>query len=336
MGRRSHVGAIEICSLDSLATAFHCAARAKHDRPEVQAFTRNALNELSTLQRDMLAGNAPRGEWRSFRIFDPKPRNILAPCLHDRVVHHAMMANMGPIIDRSLIHHTYACREGRGVLAAATFAGTCVARFPWVVKSDIRAYFASIQHDVLLQQLSRRFTNPWTIELCKRVLERVPGTTREGLPIGALTSQYFANLYLNPVDRLVSGHPECLAYVRYMDDMIFFADSRDAARRLLAFQREAAGDLCRLETRQNAQVQRCTQGLSFLGFRIYSDRMWLSRRRTRLLARRRAAAEYKWSVGSWTSAQLQLYWDGLRGSVAHANATPWLKAHLAQHPPVDA
>ena len=113
--------------------------------------------ELSDLQADLIAGTwAPR-PMRQFRIHDPKPRLIHAPCFRDRVAHHAIMAHVGPVLDRVLVFDTYACRTGKGTLAAVQRATEHAQRHAWFGQIDVRAYFASIDHAVLLRLLERRF-----------------------------------------------------------------------------------------------------------------------------------------------------------------------------------
>jgi hypothetical protein len=116
--KRSAVGLAEIADLHNLAAAFHAAARGKRGRGDVEAFRDNLDRELSALQAGLLAGTLSPAPMRRFRIHDPKPRLIHAPCFRDRVVHQAIMAHVGPVLDRTLVFDTYACRAGKGTLAA--------------------------------------------------------------------------------------------------------------------------------------------------------------------------------------------------------------------------
>jgi len=115
---RSRVGLAAVASLDTLAAAFWRAARGHRHRPDVARFAAHLDGELAALSADILAERSPDGRWTAFEIRDPKPRRILAPCFRDRVLHHALMAHMGPVLERSLVDDTYACRVGRGTLAA--------------------------------------------------------------------------------------------------------------------------------------------------------------------------------------------------------------------------
>ena len=116
--RRSRATLTEVADLGNLARAFWLAARGKRTRPEVLAFTADLDRHLADLARDLLSGTVPVGDLRSFQIRDPKPRTIHAPCFRERVLHHALIAQIGPPLDRTLVDDTYACRPGKGTLAA--------------------------------------------------------------------------------------------------------------------------------------------------------------------------------------------------------------------------
>ena len=147
--RRSDVGLAEIADWHNLASAFQRAARGKRSRPEVQSFAADLDHQLTRLGEDILSGAIAIGRSRRFRIRDPKPRVIHAPCFRERVLHHAVMAHVGPVLDRALVDDTFACRIGKGALAAVRRAQQNARRHTWWAKIDIRAYFASIDHAVL-------------------------------------------------------------------------------------------------------------------------------------------------------------------------------------------
>ncbi len=149
-----------------------------------------------------------------------------------------MMAHMGPVLDRALVDDTFACRVGQGTLAAVLRAQKLLRRHPWFVKVDVRAFFASVDHAMLRAILSRRFKDRGLLSLCDRVLATTPDGAGRGLPIGALTSQHFANTYLDALDRHLLEGLRVRAMVRYMDDVLWWCDDRDEARRTLAEVRE--------------------------------------------------------------------------------------------------
>ena len=338
MPRRSAIGLADIAHLGTLAPAFHEAARGKRERDDVRAFAADLDGQLSRLGDDILAGRVPDGRWTSFRIFDPKPRRILAPAFRDRVLHHALMAHMGPVLERALVDDTFACRPGRGTLAAVLRAQHHVRRFPWYVKADMRAYFASIDHQCLRTILERRFKDPGLLALCDRILARTPDPPGRGLPIGALTSQHFANSYLDGLDRfLLEGlRVHVRGLVRYMDDVVWFCDSHATARETLARATEFATRERGLEIKPDARIARSTEGLSFLGFRILPGPLRLSLRRRRRYREARGRWESAFARGEVSARALQSGYASALAITAHTGAVAWRRAELSRRPPLDA
>jgi hypothetical protein len=140
MGKRANTGPDEIAAWPNLVWAAYRAARGKQFRPEVASFLAALDGNLKALRTGILDGTVPIGEFTEFRIRDPKPRVIRAPCFRERVLHHAIIACAGPILDRALIDDTFACRVGRGTLAAVRRCQQHIRRFPWYAKLDVRGY----------------------------------------------------------------------------------------------------------------------------------------------------------------------------------------------------
>ena len=291
--KRSAVGLAEIADLHNLAAAFHAAARGKRGRGDVEAFRGNLDRELSALHAGLLAGTLSPGPMRRFRIHDPKPRLIHAPCFRDRVLHHAIMAHVGPALDRTLVFDTYACRAGKGTLAAVQRASAHAQRYDWHAQIDVRGYFASIDHAVLLDLLARQFKNRGLL-LLTRIIRAHEDSPGRGLPIGTLTSQHFANFYLGGLDRRLLEICRVPGFVRYMDDLIWWTDDRAAARAAVDVARCYLAEALHLQVKQPVRVGRSRYGLSFCGFRILPGRLLLSRRRRRRYAALRNGAERAW------------------------------------------
>lgn len=336
MPSRSRLSIADIVDVDTLATAFWQAARRKRHREDVACFADNMGASLARLRSDILSGLAPRGRWTKFEVFDPKRRQILAPCFNDRVLHHALMLHMAPILDRALVDDSFACRIGKGTLAAAKRAQVHARRFAWHVKVDVRAYFASINHGILLDALRRRFKDRGVISLCSEILRRTPLGPDRGLPIGALTSQHFANTYLDAFDRFLLEKKRVRAMVRYMDDVVFWCDSRAEAKSVLMAAREFLSAERQLELKQNAHVGRSRDGVSFLGFRIMPGSMRLSLRRRRRYSAARRRWEIAHSSGVVASEELQSGYAAALGITAHADAVGWRRSELLRRPPLDA
>ena len=330
--KRSPVSLAVIAGLHTLGAAFHAAASGKRGRSEVEAFRCNLDRELASLQADILAGTVMPGPVRRFRIHDPKPRLIHAPCFRDRVLHHAIMAHVGPVLDRALVDDTYACRPGKGTLAAVLRAGEHARRHGWFAQLDMRSYFASIDHQVLLGLLARKFKNRDLLALLGQIVGAHEDAPGRGLPIGTLTSQYFANFYLGGLDRLLLEDCRVHGFVRYMDDVVCWTGDRAAARAARDAARTWLGDALCLTVKQPVQIGRSRDGLSFCGFRILPGQLLLSRRRRRRYAELRSRAELAWREGRTDDCGLQSAYASALALTVHADAASWRREQLRCRP----
>jgi len=330
--RRSPADLGAVADWHNLSEAFHRAAIGKRSRQEVQRFAANLDCELADLSREILAGTVAVGRMRRFRIRDPKPRIIHAPCFRERVLHHAIMAHVGPVLDRTLVEDTFACRVGKGSLAAVHRARHHMRRFPWYAKIDIRAYFASIDHVLLGGMLARRFKDKPLLALMRRIVAAHQVAPGKGLPIGALTSQHFANYYLSGLDRLLLEGCKVRGLVRYMDDLVWWGDSREAVHQALDAAVGYTHDRLALTIKQPVQVGRSRHGLSFCGYRILPGRLLLSRRRKRRYAECRRDWEAAYGNGLIDARTLQAGYASALAITDHADAGSWRREQLRRCP----
>ncbi|WP_298364790.1 RNA-directed DNA polymerase [Azospirillum sp.] len=334
--KRSAVGLAEVADWHNLAAAVRRAARGKGRRDEVRCFQAALPNELAQLRADILDGSVMVGRTRAFQIRDPKPRIIHAPVFRERVLHHALIAEMGPVLDRGLIDDSFACRVGKGALAAVRRAQRHAERFPCYAQIDIRACFASIDHAVLRRLLARRFKDAALLALVGRIIDAHHAAPGKGLPIGALTSQHFANYYLNGLDRLLLERCRVRGMVRYMDDLVWWGDDRTAVRRALTEARAYALGELGLTVKDTARVGRSRDGLTLCGYRILPGRLLLSRRRKRRYAVARRHWEAAFAAGRIDANGLQAGYAAVLAITAHADAAAWRREQLRRHPLADA
>lgn len=295
----------QITGLDNLKRAFCEAARGKRGQPEVIAFSRDLESHLHEMPWGLRRGDVPVGDYHYFRIRDPKERLICAASFRERVLHHAVMGPCEAVFERALIHHTYACREGKGQTAALATARRHSRRPGYFLKLDIRKYFDSVDHAILFRLLARLFKDARLLLLFRRLLDTYQTQPGKGLPIGNLTSQHFANFYLNPLDRFVTETCRCGAYVRYMDDFVLWDSDRD---RLRAWRKEIEGflqDRLALRVKERTPVHRVETGLSFLGFRVFPRRLHLDAHSKKRLVRKYRAYQAVFRRGEWTELELQ-------------------------------
>lgn len=330
--KRSSVGLANIADLHDLAAAFHAAARGKSRRDDVVAFRDNLDAELALLRQDILAETVAVGAARAFRIRDPKPRLIHAPVFRERVLHHAILAHAGPVLDRASIFDTYACRLGKGTLAAVRRVRDHAGQYPWFTQIDIAGYFAHIDHEVLLGLLARAFKDRGLLSLFARIIAAHRDGPGRGIPIGALTSQHFANFYLAGADRLLLEDARVHGLVRYMDDLIWWTDDRGAARATLTCVQDFLADRLRLNVKSPVRGGRSRDGIVFCGYRIMGNRILLTRRRKRRYHRLRQEAEAAWLDGQIDTMSLQAAFASVLAPTLHANAVAWRREQLRRAP----
>lgn len=235
----------QVVSFENLLAAARNAAKGKKERPNVLLFFLNLEENLFLLQDELVSHNYTPGHYRTFDIYDPKPRLISAAPFRDRVVHHALMNIIGPLMERSFIFDSYANRVGKGTHKAIRRYQSFLKQYHFVLKCDIKSYFPSIDHEILKSLVRKRINCNQTLWLIDTIIDSInqpqiqpineyfPGDTlftplgrRIGLPIGNLTSQFFGNYYLNPLDHFIKEKLRCKAYIRYVDDFVLFADSK--------------------------------------------------------------------------------------------------------------
>lgn len=270
-----------IADRSNLITAVWAAAREKRDNKDVREFLAKIEDHINQIASSLINGRFEFQASISFSVQDTKTRLIQAPTFRDRVVHHAIINITGPIFERGALHHSYACRTGKGQHAALIQARAWTRRHLWYGKMDIRRYYDSVDHDLLRQRLERRFRERRLLNLFDRLLGSWSLEGGKGLPIGALTSQYLANFYLDAFDANMKASGECSRYMRYMDDIVVWAESSEmpSIRRLA---RESAAAQY-LEIKHDGEWNQCRYGVPFLGFVIYPDRMRLGRQGRRRL-----------------------------------------------------
>jgi RNA-directed DNA polymerase len=312
-----------VAAYQNLAEAAYRAGRGKRHRPEVITFFADFDQNLAALRTDLLTGRAPYGRYRSFTIHDPKERIIHAACFADRVLHHALMIHLGPLLERALIDQTYACRPDKGPLAAVHQAQRNCQRYPWYVKIDVSKYFDSIDHEVLLAQLLNKFKGEQSAQLLQRIIVSYHTTEGQGLPIGALTSQHFANYYLDPLDRFLQESCRVSGYVRYMDDMAWWVEDRDTAKKQVALVRDFLETKLKLRIKDNVQINRSASGVPLCGFRVLPGTLRLSHRRRGRYQERKMFWETAYCRGVLPALRLQQAYAGVFAITAHADSRAW-------------
>lgn len=204
---------------ENIACAFWRASRGKQHRKEVIAFRQDFSNQAAQVIEEFKTQTLKLGDYRFFRVNDPKSRQICAASFRERVINHAVMAVCDPILDQSAIFDSYACRRGKGSQRALLRAQQFLKQCPWFLKLDIKKYFDSIDHQTALMLVSRKIKDRQVLDLFEKILATYHTRPGKGLPIGNLVSQHLANFYLAGFDHWVKEQRN-LPYLRYMDDCV--------------------------------------------------------------------------------------------------------------------
>ena len=212
-----------------------------------------------------------------FNIYDPKEREIQALNYHDRVVQHSLCDNvLAPFFEKRLIYDNCACRKGKGThFGMKRFTEFMREHYKahgadgWILKADIRKYFPSIDHGVLLDRLRKKITDPDVMRLLETIVNGFNAETGKGLPMGNQTSQWFALYYLDPVDRLIKEKLQIKHYTRYMDDMVLLHSDKDYLKECLRQMRELCENTLKLELNEKTQIFPIRNGVDYLGWHFY-------------------------------------------------------------------
>lgn len=307
----------QVTSFENLIKATRQAARGKKEQLRVVDFLFHQEQECLQLQNELKQGEWEPSHFRIFEIREPKPRRISAADFRDRVIHHALCNVLEPIFDRRLIFDSWACRKGKGTHQAVQRAQQFSQRYPYFLKCDIRRYFDNIDHSIL-QRLLRRIIKDRDLlnVLDKIILHPLPDTMLgKGIPIGNLTSQHFANLYLGELDHHLKERCNIKAYLRYMDDMVIFADDKRQLHKALGVIEEFIASDLHLSLKPSATlIAPLTEGLPFLGFRIFPKLIRLNKQGLRRFRRRLRLHEKAYQSGE---IDVEILTASVQSMIAH-------------------
>lgn len=301
----------EVCSPANLYRAAHVTLLGGLRFKEDGALWKWQMeHHISRLHRELSRFTYKHGSYEVFKVYDPKERYILAAGIRDRVVHHALHDVIEPVMDRKFIHHSYACRKGKGQHQALRTTRSFLQRYDYHIHLDVKKFFNSIHRATLLDIIRRTVRDEGIDWLLTRIIdssnnhayaqktgiekqqlslfdntpselhpkrEAIPAPTDKvrGLPIGNLTSQLLANWYLNELDQFVKHRLKHFAYIRYMDDFVLFANRKETLKKLEEEITAYCEGYLQLKLHPSGGASRSENGLTFLGFRVFKGHMRL-------------------------------------------------------------
>jgi retron-type reverse transcriptase len=324
----------QVYDIDNLYLAWRRARKGKRGRAPAATFEFNLEENLLRLQAELQGKTYAPGSYVNFTIHEPKRRLISAAPFRDRVAHHALCAVIEPIFERRFIFDSYANRVGKGTHRALDRCQAFARKEPYVLQCDVKQFFPSVDHTILRASITRVIVDDDVLWLVDQILASGGGVLAEdyevqwfpgddllaaarprGLPIGNLTSQFWANVYLNELDQFVKRELSCRHYIRYVDDFLLFADDK---RTLHGWRRAVIAKLAELRLvlhEGRAQVYPVQTGIPFLGFRVYTTHKRLKRAKGITFQRRFKALRTDYAAGRIDFDTLRA---SVKGWVAHA------------------
>ena len=249
--------------------------RGKRSRKDVQEFEMNLMANVITLHGELATKTYRHAPYEAFNISDPKPRNIHKATVRDRLLHHALYRQFYPFFDRTFIADSYSCRLNKGTHKAInkfrSFAYKVSqnnTRTCWILKCDIRKFFASIDQKILLEILQSYISDPDILWLLERIIGSFQSTAPNiGLPLGNLTSQLFVNIYMNEFDQFMKHKLKAKYYIRYADDFVILSHDRGWLEELLPKIGDFLQERLKLDLHPNkVSISTLASGVDFLGW----------------------------------------------------------------------
>jgi retron-type reverse transcriptase len=304
-----------ICSFPNLLLAWKKAKRGTKPNQENLSFSFHLEQELLQLQSELLSETYKPKPYRYFMINDPKERTISIASFRDRVVHHAIVNVLEPIFERRFIFHSYATRKGKGTHLAIKKAQDFLRKSEWFYKADISKYFDSVDHNILMGIIGRKIKDKKLLQLIDKII-RNSNATGKGIPIGNLSSQFFANVYLDRFDHYVTEFIRPDGYIRYMDDFVLFGHDKNFLKASESRMSYYLSTELKLQLKPGAcMLNKRSNGLTFLGKRIFSGTIRFQHDHLQRILRRIKQREKEFEHGN-TDHQLILnslnsYWANL-------------------------
>jgi RNA-directed DNA polymerase len=264
-----------ITSVENLLEAWREFLPGKRGKRDVQEFQLRLMDNILSLHKDLISGAYKHGSYEVFNINDPKPRSIHKATVRDRLLHHAIHRILCPFFDKKFIADSFSCRVGKGTYAAINrfrrfsyIVGKNNTQTCWVLKCDVRKFFASINQSVLVAVLKKHIQDADVIQLLQKVIgsfsSAEPGI---GLPLGNLTSQLFVNIYMNEFDQFVKHKLKARYYIRYTDDFVILSESRERLETLIPLIKNFLEDKLRLTLHPDKVfIKTLASGVDFLGW----------------------------------------------------------------------
>lgn len=315
----------KVCDFENLYAAHKSARLGKRHKADVINFEMDLANNLWSIKRRLENRTYRIGGYNHFTIYEPKQREIQALCYAARIVQHSLCDNvLMPFIENRLVYDNCACRNEKGThFGMRRLAGFLREHYKmhgadgWILKADVRKYFASIDHDILLNRLGKIIPDHEIMKLLEMIVRRYNADTGKGLPMGNLTSQLFALYYLDPVDRLIKEKLCIRHYTRYMDDMVLLHPDKAYFQECLGAMRKLCGYELKLELNEKTQLFPIRNGVDYLGWHFYLSDTGKVVKKLRTQNKRKLKRRLKGMQKGYAEGRVQL--EDIKCSIAATN-----------------
>lgn len=343
-----------LTSWSNLYLAYKQACKHKKSKAETTEWMYNCEKYLFELQAELIEQRYHPQPYKYFVIREPKERVISVAAFRDRVVHHALVNIIDPYFEAIFIKDSYATRKDKGLHLAVSAAQKYACRYKWYMKLDIEKYFASVNHAILLNLINRKIKDPTVMSLCRIILSNQTVSMgmeeNKGLPVGNLTSQFFANIYLNKLDHFVKqdiglraadfqigcGKSEFatpthatprFGYVRYMDDFILFSNDPVELKQALKHIERFVQQQLELRIKpKSLQINRVTHGIPYLGYRIFPKLLRIRRENLKRCLKGIEKTEHAYTQGRISAEVLYQSTRSRMGFIGYASSTLLLQS----------
>ena len=331
----------QIYQFENILSAAYQCRKGESKKQSTLDFFDNLEENVIQIQNELMWNEFTVSPYHHFFVFEPKRRLISAPTFYDRVVHRAIYNIIEPMCDKTYIYDSYACRRNKGAHKGADRAQAMIRKVErkhgkaYVFKADIYRYFSSIDHETLKRLVAIKIKCTRTQALLNYIIDHSPSDgDGVGIPLGNLTSQVFANIYLNELDRFMKHTLKVKNYCRYMDDFVVISGDKKELHRIRNLTEELVNSELKLKFNSKTQVfpigKKNGRALDFLGYRMYGDHRLLRKSSVKRIKRKITKYRKLYSAGELSVSCVGKKIQSWIGHASHANSFSLIKSLFNQ------
>lgn len=320
----------QIISAENLFLAWDEFRRGKQAKADVMRFEWRLEENIFELQRELSTDCYKHGPYHAFYIADPKQRLIHKAAVRDRILHHAVFKVLNPVFEPSFIANSFSCRVDKGTHRGVKVLAKSLRQVSqnntrpcYALKCDIFKFFASVDHTILTDILGQRIKDEYTLDLLREIIDSFESENQlsKGLPIGNLTSQLFANIYMNEFDQFIKHQLRIPHYLRYTDDFIIINDNPGFLKQLLPEVKQFLDDRLAISLHsQKVIIRKYAQGVDFLGYVILPHHILLRTKTRRRLETKLSLRATQYANQVISAESFKQTWQSYLGVLSHANS----------------